>query len=260
VIGRLLAVGVLVTTSAAGQSFTRAWFPDGAEVRLRTETTGGTQTVTGGGGIRDEHLFRILQDSRYDVIFQYELEAERVRGSDAVTVRIKPTTTISGIPTIATVREFPAVRIGQEVKIEILANPATGERVYDIFRPDDEPSPAPGHSMVRVSVNPGSPGVKLTVNGKPVWLENDWTPGKPARLHMPGQGAYYLSWESRRKFRLAGYVEKNRLIFLIDGQYVEMTFPDNVLTTAEGGPVWVYHDPNYVDGRAMCFLETYRSF
>lgn len=256
-IAKLLAVGVLVAASADGQGYvTRAWFPDGAEVQLRTETTGGTQTVPGGGGVRDEHLLRLLQDSHYNIIFYYELEAEKVRGSDAVTIRVKPAKGAS--PTVSAVREFPAVKIGQEVKFEILSNTATGERVFDVFRPADEPNPDPGHCLVRVSAFPETSSVKLTVNGKPVWLENDWTAGKPARLYMPGQGAYYLSWESRPKYRLAGYIEKNRLIFLMESQYVELTFPGNVLTTAEGGPVWIYHDPNFAQGGPSCVLDSYR--
>jgi hypothetical protein len=245
-IARLLAVGALAATAAMAQGYvTRAWFADGAEVELHTETTGGTQTVPGGGGVRDEHLYRILQDSHYAIVFAYELEARKVPDSDAITIRIKPANR-GEYPTVSTVREFPAVKLGQEVKMEILTNPETGERVYDVFRPADEPSPFPGTCNVSVTAFPSTSGVKLVVNGKAVWLVNLWSAGKPARLYLPGHGAYYLSWENRPKFRLAGYMQGNRLVFLMDTEYVEMTFDRSVPTPAQSGPLWIYRDPGFV--------------
>jgi hypothetical protein len=252
-IGRLLAAGAMAATTAMAQGYvTRAWFPDGAEVQLRTETTGGTQTVPGGGGVTGGHVFRILQDSHYTIVFAYEMEAHKVRDSGAVAIRIKPWTEGSR-PTVSAAREFPSVKPGQEVKIEILTNPATGEQVYDVFRPGDEPNPYPGTCNVSVTAIPTTTGVKLVVNGKAVWLVNLWSAGKPARLSLPGHGAYYLSWENRPKFRLAGYMQANRLVFLVDTEYVEMTFDGSVPTPAEGGPVWIYHDPGYVSKGAAEF-------
>ena len=235
-------MAVLAATAAWAQGpVTRAWFPDGAEVELRTETTGGTQqTASEGGGIADEtHMFRILRDSRYTPIFAYELEARRVPDQDAVTIRIRPAA--RRYPTVSAVRDFLAVRIGQEVRMEILANPATGERVYDVIRPAAEPNPYPGTCNVKVSAAPAGT-VKLVWNGKAEWLDNDWTGGKPARLLLPGHGTYYLSWLERPKFRLAGYMQGDRLIFLMDTEYVQITFDKSVLTSPQNGPIWIYHD------------------
>ena len=81
--------------------------------------------------------------------------------------------------------------------------------------------------------------------------------GRPPRLYLPGHGAYYLAWETRPQYRLAGYIEKNRLIFLMDNEFVEMTFASKVLVAAEGGPVWVYHDPSFVskDGAELAAAD-----
>jgi hypothetical protein len=246
-IAKMLAMGAMATTAATAQNYyvTRVWFPDGAEVQVHAETTGGTrQAVPGGGGVHDGHLFRILQDSRYNIVFEYELEAHKVRDSDAVTIRIRPAS--GGTPTVSGVREFTAVKLGQEVKVEILTNPSTGEKVFDVFRPADEPNPYPGTCNVSATAFPSTTGVKLLLNGKALWLTNLWSAGKPARLYLPGHGAYYLSWENRPKFRLAGYMQGNRMVFLIDTEYVQMTFDSSVPTPAEGGPIWIYHDPGYV--------------
>jgi hypothetical protein len=96
------------------------------------------------------------------------------------------------------------------------------------------------------------------VNGQTRAVKSDWGGSELPRLYVPGRGAYYLSWASRPKYRLAGYIEKNRLIFLMDNMYVEMTFAGNVLIAAEGGPVWVYHDPGFDKGGVTCSLDSYR--
>jgi len=245
-IGKVLAVGMFAALAAAAQSYvTRAWFPDGAGVDVYTETTGPTQqTVPSGGGmISYGQVKRIVQDSQFTIVFAYVLEAGKAPDSDAITIRIKPAT---GVATVSGVREFPEVKRGQEVKIEILGNRATGERVYDVLRPAEGTNPAPGQGSVRVMVIPAAGAAKLVVNGQALAVRNNWSAGKPARLYLPGHGSYYLSWENRPKFRLAGYMQGNRLVFLLDTEYVELTFEGNVLTTAEGGPVWIYHDAGFV--------------
>ena len=256
---RLMAAGLLAAFWATAQTYaTPAWFPDGTGVELHIETTGSTTQIqlTGGGVIWIDqgiaHVYRSVQYSHGKTVFGYELEAYKAREPSAIAIRI---TRGAGDPTVSDVREFPAVKYGQEVKIEILTNPATGERVYDVLRPIEGRSPAPGqHAIGGVTIP------KLVVNGETVAVKSDWGGDQSPRLYIPGHGAYYMSWESRPKFRLAGYIEKNRLIFLMDRQYVEMAFPSNVLTKAEGGPVWIYHDPNFVQGGATCLLESYHSF
>jgi hypothetical protein len=255
VIGRLLTVAALVTLAAQAQTFAiRAWFPDGAGVEVHVESTGTTsQTeVSGGGTVRNRSISRFVQDSQNATVFAYGLEAERAQEPFAVNIRIKPAK--NGDPTVSAIREFPAVKIGQEIRIQILTNPSTGEHIYDVLRPLEGASPSPGYNVEGVSVP------KLVLNGTAVAVKSNWATGQPARLYIPGHGAYYLSWESRPNARLAGYIEKNRLIFLMDSEYVEMTFSRAVLAAAQGGPVWVYHDRGFVPenhGGAVCLLDPY---
>ncbi len=39
------------------------------------------------------------------------------------------------------------------------------------------------------------------------------------------------------------------MIFLLDTEYVEITCGSNILKAAERGPVWVYHDRDFTEGR-----------
>jgi hypothetical protein len=268
-IGKLAVTGALAVLAAAGQGDVRhsivAWFPDGTGVELQTETTGPTvqTSVQGAGMILHNLVHRIVVDNQNRIVFAYELEAQKAAEPGAVSIRLKPVGADMGVdlastgqfgiggdgrvPTVSAVREFRSVKKGQEVKIEILANPSTGEKVYDVLRPAEETNPAPGHRGLQAVEKPMS-SVGLVVNGQALAVKSSWTAGKPARLYLPGHGVYYLSWENLPKFRLAGYAEKNRLIFLLDSEYVEITGGSNILTTAERGPVWVYHDPDVPAG------------
>ena len=256
-IARLLAAGVLAACSAAAQTYAqRVWFPDGAGVEIHTETTGSTQQteLQGGGMLGDDRVTRFIEDSHSKTVFAYELEANRAAEPNAVTIRIKPVG--HGDTTVSALREFPAVKIGREVKLEILTNPTTGERVYDVLRPVEGPVVRPGYRSIE-----GLDVPKLVLNGQTMAVKGGWQRDGLPRLYVAGRGAYYLSWESRPKYRMAGYIEKGRLIFLMDNMYVEMTFAGNVLGEKEGGPVWVYLDPAFVPadrGGAACSLDSYR--
>jgi len=255
VTSRLLLAGLFAAFPVAAQSYAqRFWFPDGAGLELHTETSGSTkQTAFGSGTISYGRVSRFVQDSQNKTVFAYGLEAEVASQRDAIHIRLTPAQV--GDPTVSAVREFPSVKYGQEVKIEILTNPATGERVYDVLRPIEGPNPWPGRIAVQSVWVP-----KLVVNGQAMAVKGSWARDQSPRLYVPGRGAYFLSLESRPKYRLAGYIEENRLIFLMDSQFVEMTFPGNVMSAADGGPVWVYHDPGFVPdhGGATCLLDSYR--
>lgn len=205
-------------------------------------------TVSGGGSLSDDGthplaIHRLVFDSRNDVVFAYKLEVEHARQSGAVNIRIKPASLANRYPTVSSVREFLSVNIGQEVTLEMLADPSTGAKVSDVLRPIDEPNPNGGAGIH--AVQRSMDGVKLVLNGQALPLKSTWKAGKPAMLHVPGHGAFYLYWQDTPRCKLAGYAEKNRLIFLLDGQYAEITSTSNILTTGDHGPVWVYHDPNY---------------
>jgi hypothetical protein len=253
---RILIATLLGAASSAAQTYAQQfWFSDGAGVELHTETTG--QTTVGGGGMiswdeasRTDRVSRFVRDGQDKTIFAYELEARHADDPGAISILIRP---FKG-PTVSRDREFKAVRYGQEVQLEILANPKTGERVYDVLRPIEGPSPSPGHIAVHGASIP-----KLVVDGRAAALKGSWRLDQSPRLYIPGHGAFYLAWKSQPKYKLAGAIEKNRLVFLMDGKYVEMTFAGNVPAAPEGGPVWVLHDPNFKpnDGGTVCLLDSY---
>ena len=88
---------------------------------------------------------QVEKDPRGNVLFAYDVVARRAVGlKDTFVVQIRPAGTYtSGMArTVSAVRDFPAVKLGEAVKVDILQNPTTGEKIYDVLRPSDDPPPA----------------------------------------------------------------------------------------------------------------------
>ena len=78
-----------------------------------------------------------------------EVQAEGLRPiqlADVLKEKFKPriadpqvsVSVTSIVQTVAAVRDFPAVKRGEAVMVDILQNPATGEKIYDVLRPSDD--------------------------------------------------------------------------------------------------------------------------
>lgn len=250
----------------------RAWFPD-AGVEFSTETTGATESVSSGGSIlvNDMGVLRIVADKNGHVLYAYGVEASAGPLPDTVTIRIKPLEPKAAqlirernppgrrvalefpsgaIPTLAAAREFPGVKKGEAVRLEILYNPSTGEKVYDILRPSTEPRPgektladsAPAHEEFSFRE------ISIKVNGIGIPPPGGWLTGAVARLYLPNRGAYFLAAyapATPQPFRHMLYADGHNLEFAIDGDDIRIASAGNILTLSESGVLWIYHDPKY---------------
>lgn len=233
----------------------RAWFKGGIGVEFTVQSTAANSSMTETNGVMvsDEGTLRLVQNAPGDLLFSYWVEAVAGRDAGTVTIRLKPANpeAIASHTTVATTREFPDLKMGQAVSLEILKNPSTGEIVSDILRPTTEPQPpgsAGGAGSYVAKQQLGFHDVSLTIGGKRISPPPGWLTGAAARLYVPGHGAYYLAAyepKSQASFRSSGSVLQRTLTFVVDGEYVEIQSKDNMLTRSERGAVWVYHDPNY---------------
>lgn len=256
-----------------------AWFPDGVGLEVYTESTGHTQVNAGGEiGIgpgprpKQDIVDRVVLDSGGNVLFAYNLEASRGAYPDTVSIRILPLTAqteqglleranrpheprFSGahVPTVSAVREFASVKIGQGVTLDILQNPSTGEKIYDVLRPvaDPPPSSAVGSILVtgRQQEVISLKEIALTVNGQPMQAPPVTITGDAARIDIPGHGSYVLTpYEPKDlsyAFRPIGHADGNTLRWAMDGDDIEISSHSNVLTQAVKGVLWVYHNPRF---------------
>lgn len=275
---RLIACFVTLGLATAAAQFSDrslAKFPDGTQIEIHSEATGSTQLSAHGsigigpGTGKQDMVNRVVLDRDNNALFAYNLEASRGAAPDTVMIRIDPLSTetekgmltywkdprlpkIAGshIPTVAAVREFPNVKIGEVVTLDILQNPATGEKIYDVLQPLlGEPGPLTvtnGRPRQEISLR----DIAVRVNNRTVPAAPSWMIGNAIRVDIPGHGAWVIALQEPHvpeiyAFAAAGRADGKMLRLKMDGDTVEITSGSSVLTQAASGVLWVYHDAHY---------------
>jgi hypothetical protein len=252
----------------------QTWFPDGTGLEVHAEATGSTHMdaprgATGAGYFKSERVdrvFRVVGDRDDNALIGYFLEAYRNTQTDTTVIRISPLDQATAadmlkslplgfksatgrIPTVSAVREFPSVKIGQAATLDILYNPATGEKVYDVLRPITGTSACP--TSMCVTAMPVPPRLSLSdiavrVNGQAMSAITESVIGKALRIDVPGRGAYVIAASdpkgASRKFYPNVSAGGKSLKWSIDGDQIEIVSQANV---GVDGIIWVYHDPNF---------------
>ena len=262
-VGLLVAGALWAQSVNLGQGGMQAWFRDGTGIEIHTESTGPTKISSSGqigigpGDGSEDLINRVVIDSAGNFLFAYNLEGSRGKSLDTVTIRIEPISAaterdilqqakaakppkFSGahVPTVAAVREFPSVGIGEFVRLEILYNPSTGERIYDVFRP-----------IMREAIS--LKNIMVTVNGKGIMAPPSSMTAAAVRIDIPDHGAYVLAIadpkhvQSLYTFQAIAAVDGRRLSWEMDGDKIEIISKLNVLTQAVKGSLWIYHDAQY---------------
>jgi hypothetical protein len=276
-----LCAGALASALQAARPYTpRAWFDDGTGLEIYTETGGspeldpqGAIGIGPGTGSQDL-VFRMVADRDNNILFAYGLEASHGSGPGTVMIRIEPISAAmeanwlkpnrdprlpkfggTHIPTVAGIREFPAVKIGEVVTLDVLYNPSTGVKIFDVLRPITDPSPAtPGHTAVTSRPTRESMSLKnivVRINGQEMPAPAAWMIGSAIRIDVPGRGAYVVAAydpkdaSPRHAFAAVAHADGKTLSWTIDGNYIEIASSTNVLTQALNSVLWVYHDARY---------------
>jgi hypothetical protein len=261
---------------ADSQHILRALFPDGTGLEIFTETTGSSQIDSEGEmgigpGVGSQDLVnRIVVDRANNILFVYNLEASRGTRPGTVMIRIEPISeateagmlknaTVPGrprfsgahLPTVAGVREFPAVKIGEAVTLDILYNPSTGEKIFDVLRPITTPP-----SGMSVTVAPARETISLKeiamrVNGRAMPAPALFVMGSAVRIDIPRHGTYVVAAYDPREvspdhgFAAIARADGKVLSWTLGRDRVEITSSTNVLTRSGNGVLWVCHDPHY---------------
>jgi hypothetical protein len=278
----VLAITVSAALASENHDVGRAWFPDGTGLEIFAETTSGTGVGVANGSVGSSYgrAVRYVVDSANNVLFGYIVEAYRDTKPGTVAIRVRPLDSRAlelinmpalrtrvaptGLPTVPAVREFHFVRIGEVVSLDLPNNSSSGEKVYDVLLPIDEPPQHPGTVTTNLfaSEQLSLKNIALRVNGQDVSASSCWRIGRAARIDVPGHGSYVISASdligSGRQFAPNVIASGESLNWSIDGDNIEITSQTNVLTTALQGTIWVYHDPSsYAQDQAgMVQLQT----
>jgi hypothetical protein len=272
----ILFVFVLAAALRAdSQHILRASFPDGTGLEIFTETTGSSQIDAGGEmgigpGVGHQDLVnRVVTDRAGNILFVYNLEVSRGASPNTVSIRIEPISaateeymlkraaaagqTFPGghLPTVAGVRGFPAVKMGEAVALEILYNPSTRETIFDVLRPIPPPTPGMSVTSALAPETISMSVVEIRVNGRVMPAPKALMVGAAVRIDIPRLGTYVVAAYDPHEaspnatFAAIAHVEGKTLSWTMGGDRVEITSSTNVLTQSPKGLLWVSHDPHY---------------
>jgi hypothetical protein len=249
-----------------------ASFPDGAALEILTQTTGsspidprGEMGIGPGAGPQDM-VNRVVIDRAGNILFAYNLEASHGAAPGAVKIRIEPISPASEatiikmssmggrshftgahVPTVAAVREFPAVQIGQAVTLDILQNPSTGEKIYDVLRPIAGSARVMSVESVAAQETISLNRITVRINGKSMPAPSSVVMGEVIRIDIPRHGACILAAADPHQadFNKIGRADGKTLTWTNGSDRFEITSMANVLTQAEKGELWVFQDRHY---------------
>jgi len=235
----------------------KVWFADGTGLDIHTESTGANSPLSTSGSEvvpAGYDFHRVIFDKQGALLLGYDIEARKA-SQDTFTIRIKPVDKdkfkVGGlgkwleIPTLTGVREFPPLRTGDAVEVDILYHPVTGERIYDVLKVSGSRPPAPAApqpSGERFSLE----NVQVVVNGKTIAEQrNTWMRGAGLMIYLPGRGESYLALSPSPDYPLqaSGWIDHNILRFFAGNEMVEIVGKSNMLQNSAFGTVWVYHIP-----------------
>jgi hypothetical protein len=273
----LLFITALATVlHADSQHVLHASFPDGTGLEIFTETTGSSPIDPGGEmgigpGVGSQDLVhRMVLDRADNILFAYNLEASKGASPDTVKVRIAPLSAAtevdilkdagrpghphfsgSHLPTVAGVREFPTVKMGEAVTLDILYNPSTGEKIYDVLRPITSSSPVMEVSSQATPETIALKDIAIRVNGHVKSAPASFIIGSVVRVDIPRLGTFVVAANDPHEasvghdFAAIAHADGKTLSWTMGHDRVEITSSMNVLTRSGKGVLWVYHDPHY---------------
>ena len=260
----LFAMAAAAFAQTNSPSGLKVWFGDGTGLEIHTESTGANLPVSTSGSEvvpAGYDFHRVVFDKQGALLLGYDIEARKA-GQGTFTIRIKPVDTdkfkVGGngkwleIPTLTGIREFPPLRMGDAVQVDILYHPVTGERIYDVLkvsggRPPAHAAPEPAGERFSLE------NVRVIINGKTIVEErNTWMRGAGLMIYLPGRGESYLALSPSPDYPLqaSGWIDHNILRFFAGSELVEIAGKSNMLQKSDFGTVWVYHVPESDADRA----------
>lgn len=268
-----LTVLALALATASLHAATRAHFPDGTAVEIFTQTTGSTKIDPAGGiGLMEDIVHRFIMDENNNVLFGYLLHASRGASPNTISISIEPMsaedqhTWLSDggfpmhsakptFPTVAAIRDFPEVKIDQAVTLDVLLNPSTGERIYDVLRPvvDNAPDALPSRMSVRSTTPQPTISLKqiiLRVNSNFYPIPQSWVVGSAVRIEIPGYGLVIVGAQNPHnekfgRFAPTGRADGKKLTWKAGSDTVEITSETDILSQSKAGDLWVYTDRTF---------------
>jgi len=137
--------------------------------------------------------------------------------------------------------------MGQAVTLDILQNPSTGEKIYDVLRPIAGSAPVMSVESVPAQETISLKRITVRVNGKSMPAPSSVVMGEAIRIDIPRHGTYIVAAADPHQADSAkiGRADGKTLRWTNGSDRFEITSAANVLTQAEKGELWVFQDRHY---------------
>jgi hypothetical protein len=270
----VVLLGVLLgnfSPARAQQIRSATWNTDQFILRYRTMVEpprpSSQELHIGGGGIDDSKTqHRILQDSQQKKYFGYDLNVDSL-GGGTFQLTFKPLTIPSldvgffalgpdwselPMPSIPATMQ---VNDGETVALDLLVNPATGEKIVEYItvnaKPKSSANANPPADLQLSDIRMSLMSPTLHVNGKSrEWNHGDAhgsASGAILWVYVPDRGRFLLSFTPHLDlgFRQAGQVRGSNIKFTWNSETYELRTAGNVIPADGAWNLYVYQDTGY---------------
>jgi hypothetical protein len=229
----------------------------------------GQELQIGGGGYDDSTTqHRILEDTQQKRYFGYDLQVD-APGNGWFPLKFKPLTVPAAtrkffdidsgwteIP-IPSVPAVMMVKDGETVALDLLVNPATGEKIVEYInvsssgRTKTATASGPSKDVQIGDIQMSLMSPKLLVNGKSwEWNRGDShgaANGAVLWLYVPDKGRFLISFtpHSALGFRQAGEARGSTMKFTWNGENYELQTAGNIVPAEGTWNLYVYQDSGY---------------
>jgi hypothetical protein len=259
---RLLWIALLATALWGQESTLTAGFGE-LEVRFLTKVEppgeNARGTLPGGVLVYQGRVHHIISDSANKRQFGYDLLFEPSPDGNSVQLRIEPVKpsnppVFSALPgwTLLELPKYPViprVKVGDTVAIDLLVNPATGQKIVDYLTVARRTEgPANDFTLADVELTLMEPRVRL--NGQLVEATADFqggTSGAVVWLYLAGHGRFVLSLfpNEKLKFQKNGVSSSNMLTFREGADEYRVECERAIAPGSARYNLYVLHEPGW---------------
>lgn len=245
---------------AYSQVSARVSLSNGIQLRIETRSNNGPVKLKASlEPASGDSFYRIFRDENNLAVFAYELQVTRTPDGQSFHVVAKAATEAFATrfpnadggkptPTLSAPLESPLLKSGGQFTIPIPTAPELDQMLTDNVQVGTNDGAATGENaptgQIRFS------GLKIFMHGKQVSAAGAAAKdvaGRFAMFYLPGHGGYFFSTApvEQPSFLAGGVVDGKHLSFTIDNEVYDCIANAPILGRANGGELWVYHDPNY---------------
>jgi hypothetical protein len=241
---------------AFGQASSTVTISNGVELEVTADLghpTGEEQLTVEMARASGNSFYRIFWDQNKLAVFAYELRVDLASNGESINLTALPCETEFAsrypqadagkpVPSLSAERALSAIGSGQTALLPLFEIPGMGIHLTD---------------TVRVKLNQAGGSGALHLAGARVMIKGQVisgaspppsaVSGKFVMFYLPDRGGFFFSGGpvNGRPFVSTGMADRNILRFTVDNEDYEVVASAPIFSNADGGQVWVYHDPAY---------------